>query len=794
MTGLFSLAARQAMEMSEKKPDPMRIQAGPFDIEIPMAGGGGISSVQKNINIKGQPHELSYITPGESDLLKQLGGSGRNVDGIPAYDTEGYDDQGNTGGTGGSDEAVDEGEATGPGQGEQGALSDRGALTDFFDMDPATTSKMGWGNPGWQSDVHDALNRSLIARGLMQKGESALAAFTRETEFTEEDPGYLGYGPDFDPVTTGFPYDPMNISQRRKILPRTDYGDLGPLASILSMYQPESYNPVLGVVKAFNQIKEADKKKDTEKAVQEAIDWEKEKSVDLLKYADIVQKTDPRLADDLRGRVQDNINKETFSLFGVDPSFAKKLSNFGLATHGKGLWKKGERRTPFAMTKTEKETYLEPKAVDSKLGTSITRFEQIAKDNPNLSVHTVLDKYNKERDTYHTAPLNIADLAGYGYKGPFAAGPQVEYSRRQRVKGIPGPSMLSPTGFSKLLTGKTPGGHFWKAAKEIFRDIVQGVEGEGKKVSKGVQTVEDAIKDVKNVQSKVEEVLPWMSKTGAIDQVRAKGMDRLTNFLLDNLIGKDRYTPETLVYEEEEADLIKNKWKPMEGKAYSGQGISQLPYLNPDYIKNREAHMLGKYNISPIDAMGLSGRGKFYHRGKQLSKEEQDELLNRDRQSTSWPRWKRATGGLVTLLPDDRDPSTLPPIFPDPPIYPKPPPIFPDPPPPEPPILPDPPIIVDPPTPPPTPIPPDPEPDDRSPMQKYYNIQPDADFLKDDVNTMKRYFERRGPILNPNYSGHQLAILKEIYPDLYGDYKPPIVIDPEPPIDPLIYRRSRGIM
>ena len=79
-------------------------------------------------------------------------------------------------------------------------------------------------------------------------------------------------------------------------------------------------------------------------------------------------------------------------------------------------------------------------------------------------------------------------------------------------------------------------------------------------------------------------------------------------------------------------------------------------------------------------------------------------------------------------------------------------------------------------------------------MQKYYNIQPDADFLKDDVNTMKRYFERRGPILNPNYSGHQLAILKEIYPDLYGDYKPPIVIDPEPPIDPLIYRRSRGIM
>jgi len=60
-----------------------------------------------------------------------------------------------------------------------------------------------------------------------------------------------------------------------------------------------------------------------------------------------------------------------------------------------------------------------------------------------------------------------------------------------------------------------------------------------------------------------------------------------------------------------------------------------------------------------MDQQGLSGRGKFYHRGRQLSKKEQDELLNQHRQSTSWPRWRRATGGLVTLLPDDRDPSDI---------------------------------------------------------------------------------------------------------------------------------------
>jgi hypothetical protein len=87
MTGLFSLAVERAMRMSERKPDPIRIQAGPFNIAIPMAGGG-LSSVHKNLIIQGQPHELSYITPNERDLLQELGGLGKPVEGtggIPAY-------------------------------------------------------------------------------------------------------------------------------------------------------------------------------------------------------------------------------------------------------------------------------------------------------------------------------------------------------------------------------------------------------------------------------------------------------------------------------------------------------------------------------------------------------------------------------------------------------------------------------------------------------------------------------------------------------------------------------------
>jgi hypothetical protein len=144
MAGLFSLAAQRAMEMSERKPDPVRIQAGPFNIAIPM--DGGLSSLEKNISIKGQPHELSYITPGEGGLLQRLGGSGRMVNGIPAY----YMGTGPEGSEDGPDEAVDEGEPTGPPDPD-----DRGPLGDFFDMGPISKAYMGT-----PDDPQSALNKS----------------------------------------------------------------------------------------------------------------------------------------------------------------------------------------------------------------------------------------------------------------------------------------------------------------------------------------------------------------------------------------------------------------------------------------------------------------------------------------------------------------------------------------------------------------------------------------------------------------------------------------------------------
>ena len=45
----------------------------------------GLSGINKTININGQPHSLAWINPGEASALRAMGGSGRKVEGIPAY-------------------------------------------------------------------------------------------------------------------------------------------------------------------------------------------------------------------------------------------------------------------------------------------------------------------------------------------------------------------------------------------------------------------------------------------------------------------------------------------------------------------------------------------------------------------------------------------------------------------------------------------------------------------------------------------------------------------------------------
>ena len=46
---------------------------------------GALKSLPAQTTIKGQPHQLSYITPQEAGVLKMLGGAGKNVNGVPAY-------------------------------------------------------------------------------------------------------------------------------------------------------------------------------------------------------------------------------------------------------------------------------------------------------------------------------------------------------------------------------------------------------------------------------------------------------------------------------------------------------------------------------------------------------------------------------------------------------------------------------------------------------------------------------------------------------------------------------------
>jgi len=82
------LAADRALHMSQPPPPKISIAIGIGQPLMGMAGGGGLSSVQKKMNIGGQPHKLAYINADEASLLKQLGGLGEPVEGtrgVPAY-------------------------------------------------------------------------------------------------------------------------------------------------------------------------------------------------------------------------------------------------------------------------------------------------------------------------------------------------------------------------------------------------------------------------------------------------------------------------------------------------------------------------------------------------------------------------------------------------------------------------------------------------------------------------------------------------------------------------------------
>ena len=124
---LFDYASEKLINELEKSKSPMLSVSMGMEPVMPMAQGGGLSTVQNSLNINGEPHRLAYINPSEESLLQQLGGSGRKIDGIPAY----YDDSvGDDGGPAGSPDDVG-------GFGDMGlggySLSQSAAVTEALD-------------------------------------------------------------------------------------------------------------------------------------------------------------------------------------------------------------------------------------------------------------------------------------------------------------------------------------------------------------------------------------------------------------------------------------------------------------------------------------------------------------------------------------------------------------------------------------------------------------------------------------------------------------------------------------
>jgi len=187
MTRAFDLALHQATNMFRRRSSNLpKITIG-IDFNqssIPMAGGGGLSSIQKRMNIGGEPHRLSYINSDEASLLKQLGGSGRPVRGVPAYYMG--DEPGSTG----------FGEAATDDPGDIGY--DLGGPSPTTESDVGGTIDFGGGLEGWTNqqkadaaasqafaDVGDTIDFGGGYRGWTTKQKADAAKFDLEEELNE---------------------------------------------------------------------------------------------------------------------------------------------------------------------------------------------------------------------------------------------------------------------------------------------------------------------------------------------------------------------------------------------------------------------------------------------------------------------------------------------------------------------------------------------------------------------------------------------------------------------------------
>ena len=149
MSHLFDIAACMAQKKAMPKPQ--------IRVMINMAGGGGLPSLKKNVNINGQPHKLSYINNDEATLLQQLGGSGRMVNGIPAYYYgDGYGQDWDEAESAAAAASSDVGSGTEGGMTADEAEGTMGGTMDWaLNMGPITTAYMGT-----PDDPQSALNKS----------------------------------------------------------------------------------------------------------------------------------------------------------------------------------------------------------------------------------------------------------------------------------------------------------------------------------------------------------------------------------------------------------------------------------------------------------------------------------------------------------------------------------------------------------------------------------------------------------------------------------------------------------
>jgi hypothetical protein len=175
----------QTDQISNLAAGRLRGQAAARSLNYPLSGGsaadyyrmatspGGFGTfyaadggrVPTDLNINGEPHQLSYINQEEADLLRSMGGSGQNVYGIPAYydaSNDGGDAAGPAGG--GVGDSNDGGDAAGPAGGGVGASNDGGDAAG-----PAGVSDMGVGG---YSDAQAPISApppdiGMLGRGVM---------------------------------------------------------------------------------------------------------------------------------------------------------------------------------------------------------------------------------------------------------------------------------------------------------------------------------------------------------------------------------------------------------------------------------------------------------------------------------------------------------------------------------------------------------------------------------------------------------------------------------------------------